>query len=130
MVLPGAQALLGFQFVAFFAAGFVELPRASRVVHFCALVLVALASILLIAPAAFHRIAEQGRPTLRFYRYASRMVQLSLIPLALGMTADFYVVATKVTGSVPDGAIAAAVLLLCAGGLWWGLPWVARTRSA
>ena len=34
MVLPGAQALLGFQFMSFFAAGFVELPRASRLIHF------------------------------------------------------------------------------------------------
>src|SRR5712692_7491508 len=60
MVLPGAQALLGFQFMSFFAAGFIELPRASRLIHFSGLLFVSLACILLIAPASFHRLAEQG----------------------------------------------------------------------
>jgi hypothetical protein len=128
MVLPGAQALLGFQFMAFFTAGFVELPRTSRVVHFSGLVLVSLTGILLIAPAAFHRLAEQGQPTARFYRYASGMVQASLVPLALGMGADVYVVVAKVSGSTVDGTIAAAALLLAVFGLWWGVPWFARTR--
>jgi uncharacterized protein DUF6328 len=39
MVLPGAQALLGFQFMSFFATGFVELPRTSRLIHFSGLLL-------------------------------------------------------------------------------------------
>jgi hypothetical protein len=128
MVLPGAQALLGFQFMSFFAAGFSELPRASRLIHFSGLLFVSLAGILLIAPAAFHRIAEQGQPTTRFYRYASGMVQASLVPLALGMSADVYVVVTKVSGSIAEGAVAAAALLLSVLGLWWWIPWFARTR--
>ncbi len=127
MVLPGAQALLGFQFMAFFASGFVELPRASRVVHFWGLVSVSLAGILLIAPAAFHRIAEHGESTARFYRYASGMVQASLVPLAMGMSADLYVVVAKGTGSAAIGVLTALSLLVVAGGLWWGLPWVSRT---
>jgi len=127
MVLPGAQALLGFQFLSFFAAGFIELPRTSRLIHFSGLLFVSLACILLIAPAAFHRIAEQGQPTTRFYHYASRMVQASLVPLALGMSADLYVVVAKVSGSMADGAVSAAALLLGVFGLWWCLPWFART---
>jgi Family of unknown function (DUF6328) len=127
MVLPGAQALLGFQFMSFFAAGFIDLPRASRLIHFSGLLFVSLASILLIAPAAFHRIAEQGQSTARFYRYASGMVQASLVPLALGMSADFYVVVAKVSGSIVDGAVSAAGLLLGVFGLWWCIPWFART---
>jgi hypothetical protein len=128
MVLPGAQALLGFQLMSFFATGFAELPRAARLIHFSALIFVSLASILLIAPAAFHRIAEHGRPTTRFYRYASGMVQVSLVPLALGMSADFYVVVAKVSDSVAAGAVAATALALAAAALWWGIPWLARTR--
>jgi hypothetical protein len=129
MVLPGAQALLGFQFMSFFAAGFIELPRASRLIHFSGLLFVSLASILLIAPAAFHRIAEQGESTTRFYRYASGMVQASLVPLALGMGADFYVVVAKVSGSIVDGAASAVVLLLAVFGLWWCVPWFARAEA-
>jgi hypothetical protein len=129
MVLPGAQALIGFQFMSFFASGFIELPRASRLIHFSGLLFVSLASILLIAPAAFHRIAEQGQSTTRFYRYASGMVQASLVPLALGMGADFYVIVAKVSGSIVDGAVSAAALLLGIFGLWWCVPWSARAEA-
>src|SRR5207253_1800016 len=60
LVLPGAQALLGFQLAVTLTRAFDELPFSSRLVHAAALVLVALAVILLMAPAAFHRIAFAG----------------------------------------------------------------------
>lgn len=126
MVLPGAQALLGFQFLWFFTDGFASLPRLSRTIQFGGLVSVAVAGMLLIAPAAFHRIAEDGQRTPRFYRYASGMVQASLAPLAMGIAADFFVVVRKVSGSNLDGALVSAVLLLAMLGLWWGVPWLAR----
>jgi hypothetical protein len=84
---------------------------------------------LLIAPAAFHRIAEDGQRTRRFYRYASGMVQASLLPLAVGIGADFYVVVAKVSGSVVDGAVASAAVFLAMVGLWWAVPWWARRTS-
>jgi hypothetical protein len=129
MVLPGAQALLGFQFLWVFTDGFADLPRASRVMHLASLLSVALAGILLIAPAAFHRIAEEGYRTRRFYRYASGMVQASLLPLAVGMSADFYVVVAKVSGSVRDGMVASAAVFGAMVGLWWAVPWCARRAS-
>jgi hypothetical protein len=129
MVLPGAQALLGFQFLWVFTEGFADLPRSSHVMHVTSLLSVALAGILLIAPAAFHRIAEDGRRTRRFYRYASGMVQASLLPLAVGISADFYVVVVKVSGSVRDGVFASAAVCLAMVGLWWVVPWWARRPS-
>jgi hypothetical protein len=131
MVLPGAQALLGFQFLWFFTEAFAALPRASRAIHLGSLASVALAGILLIAPAAFHRIAEQGQRTPRFYRYATGMVQAALLPLAVGMAADFYVVVAKVSDSVVGGVVASAAVVVAMFTLWWGIPWRARraTRS-
>jgi uncharacterized membrane protein len=129
MVLPGAQALLGFQFIAFFVAGFEELTPTARLIHLGALMLVSLATIMLIAPAAFDRLAERGRATRRFYRYASRMVQASLVPLALGMSGDFYVVVSKVTESSRDGELAAAAFLIGAFALWFCVPWIAGPSS-
>jgi hypothetical protein len=130
MVLPGAQALLGFQFLSVFTDGFAALPAASRVIHLTGLSAVALASLLLIAPAAFHRIAEGGRATQRFYRYASRMVQASLVPLAIGMSADFYVVVAKVSTSIWCGVAGSSALLVAMFVLWFGYPLLAaRQRS-
>jgi hypothetical protein len=129
MVLPGAQALLGFQFLWVFTEGFADLPRASRAMHVASLLSVALAGMLLIAPAAFHRIAEEGQRTRRFYRYASGMVQASLLPLAVGISADFYVVVAKIGGSVLDGVVASVAVFVAMVGLWWTIPWLARRAS-
>src|SRR5204863_9545103 len=48
-----------------------ELPKATQVVHVASLGLCTLSAILLITPAAFHRIVEKGEVTDRFQRFRS-----------------------------------------------------------
>jgi magnesium-transporting ATPase (P-type) len=60
VILPGAQALLGFQVVITFSDAFEKLPFASKVVHSIALAFITLTVIWLMAPAAFHRIVYAG----------------------------------------------------------------------
>lgn len=56
MVLPGIQALFGFQLVAVFSQGFSEkLTRPEQVVHFVAITLIAIAVAIIMTPAALHR---------------------------------------------------------------------------
>jgi hypothetical protein len=129
VVLPGAQALLGFQFASMLADGFDKLPPAMKWLHVASLSVVALATILLIAPAAWHRIVEQGEETERFHRIASRFVVAALIPLGLGLVGDFYLVVDKVTRSSAIAATMAAALALLFAGLWFGIGLV-RRRSA
>src|SRR5258707_15728848 len=74
MALPGAQAFLGFQFAIVFAEGFDLLPRSSQLVHFISLLSTTISIVLLIAPAAFHRLAERGRDTERFFKVAGRLL--------------------------------------------------------
>lgn len=128
MVLPGAQALLGFQFASFFAEAFLALPHTSQLIHLAALGCVALASVLLIAPAAYHRLAEHGDATPRFYQYASRLVQASLVPLGLGMATDLYVVVTNVFNSSNDGLLASAASVTAMFALWFAYPLAMRHR--
>jgi hypothetical protein len=61
VVLPGAQALFGFQLSIVLTRSFAELSAAARAIHAASLCLVALAIILLMAPAAYHRIAFVAR---------------------------------------------------------------------
>ena len=121
VVLPGAQALLGFQFITFLMEGFNLLPTASKYIHLASLAMVALSTILLITPAAYHRVVEEGENTAHFHRFASRMILMAMIPLALGVTGDFFVVVRKITGSVSLSAAAAGVMLLFFYGFWFGL---------
>ena len=68
VILPGAQALFGFQFSVVLTQAFAALPPSSKAVHFASLLAVAAAIILLIAPAAYHRIAAKGKAEERVLR--------------------------------------------------------------
>jgi hypothetical protein len=99
MALPGAQALLGFQFVVVMTGAFSRLPESLQHLHVAALLLTALTTVLLIAPAAYHRIADDGEFTEDALRFSSRVVVASLAPLALGLCGDLYVVTWMVAKS-------------------------------
>ncbi|HJR07355.1 MAG TPA: DUF6328 family protein [Pyrinomonadaceae bacterium] len=129
-ILPGAQALLGFQFVTILTDAFEKLPASSKYVHLASLSLVALSIILLMTPAAYHRIVERGELTEHFHRVASRILIVALVPLALGMNGSFYVVFRKTTNSVTASVIAAALGLLFFYGLWFGFTAYRRGQRA
>ena len=130
VVLPGAQAMLGFQFTAFLTDGFASLSEAAKLVHFASLCCVALSIILLMAPAAYHRIVARGEDQPDVERFGSAVMLASLVPLALGLTGDFYVTAEKLEYGGGAALAATVVALLIFLGFWFGYPVVARTVSA
>jgi hypothetical protein len=130
VVLPGAQALLGFQFVTTLMEAFEKLPQSSKYIHLASLLLVATSIVLLMTPAAYHRIVERGEETEHFHRFAGRMLVAAMVPLGLGLAGDFYIVARKIDGSAKSAAAAAVVSLLFFYGLWFGLTTYRRRRRA
>jgi hypothetical protein len=129
VLLPGAQALLGFQLAIVLMETFERLPEAAQVVHLVSLGFVALATIVLMAPAAYHRIVESGRDTERLHEFASRMLLLALGLLGPGFSGDLYVVLRR--AGHPQAAIPAAVAaLLVFYGAWFGaMLWLRRRRA-
>jgi uncharacterized membrane protein YqjE len=95
VVIPGAQALFGFQLAVMLTEAFGELAGSTKIVHAVALCCIVLAVILLMAPATFHRIAYGGDNTEAFYQLGSRLVVVAALPLALGIALDLYVAATR-----------------------------------
>ena len=128
-VLPGSQALLGFQFICVMTESFDKLPDALKYVHLASLGLVAVSIVLLMTPAAYHRIVERGEETEHFHRFSSRVLLASMIPLALGVTGSFYVVVRKVTHSGAFAAASAVALLLLFFGLWFGYTFYLRAQG-
>ena len=126
VVLPGAQALLGFQFATTLLEGFDKLPQALKWLHFASLGCIAITIILLITPAAWHRIVERGEENERMRRLASAMIVAALVPLALGLAGDFFVVVYKVTSSPAMAAALSGAALLLFAALWFGLPLARR----
>jgi hypothetical protein len=130
MVLPGVQALLGFQMTTSLMESFAKLPESSKEVHFAALVLIALSAIFLMTPSAYHRIVNEGENTEGFHRFAGRMLIASMISLPLGIGADVFVVIRKATESLAWAITAGSVSLLLAWALWFGLTFWRRAADA
>lgn len=122
VVLPGVQALLGFQLIVLLSKSFDKLPSEVRLVHLGALLAMALSMTLLIAPAAVHRLTFDGRDEPRMHTIGSWLVTLALIPLAAGLAADLFVAMSRLfDGSIaaPIVAVSAFTLLI---GLWYLVP--------
>jgi hypothetical protein len=130
VLLPGAQALLGFQLAVMLTDGFGALSFASRLVHALALGCIALAVILLMAPAAFHRISFGGENTEDFYHLGSGLVIAAAVPLAGGIVGDLYVAVAKAFDAPPAGVAAAVVAAVVLAGLWFVQPLLLRAGGA
>ena len=126
MVLPGIQAVFGFQLVVVFNNGFHELKPAEQLVHLGALFLVVIAIALIMTPASYHRIAEKGTVSRRFVEIASRLLALAMLPLMLGLSLDLFVVSRLILNNVTLSIGIAAVLVLVFFGLWYVFPWIER----
>src|SRR3954469_22497779 len=91
MVLPGVQALFGFQLIAVFNSTFRErLTSSEQILHLVAIGLVAMAIALVMAPAAYHRQTNPEEATERFIKLATYLLLGSMLPLVVGITLDFY----------------------------------------
>jgi hypothetical protein len=130
VVLPGVQALLGFQLVSVISQSFEKLPSSSKLVHALSLGCITVAVIFLIAPAAYHRIVFSGQDTEEVHRIGSWFVTCATIPLALGLAGNLYVALTEITASARLGALIAGLALVFLLGLWHVLPAVIRLRRS
>jgi hypothetical protein len=130
MVLPGVQALFGFQLVSVFSAGFAErLSPVEQRIHLLALALVAVAGALVMAPAAYHRQTRPREASARFLLVGSRFLLLAMIPLMAGIGLDFYLIARVILGTRSLSALLASLLVVLFAILWFGLPRFAATRA-
>ncbi|MCU1259848.1 MAG: putative rane protein [Bryobacterales bacterium] len=130
VIIPGNQALLGFQFTVILQRSFTDLPLWIKYVHLASLALIMVSTILLMTPAAFHRIAEHGEETERFYRVTHLLVLCSLPPLALGMCGDFFIVLFKITDSLATSLVAGGLMLCLFIGMWFGYTSWRRNRNS
>jgi hypothetical protein len=125
MVLPGVQALFGFQLVAVFDSRFEDLAGYVQRLHFASLTLIALAVGLVMAPAAYHRITGVRHVSVNFLAISSRFLLASMLALSIGISLDYYVVSWLMFGS-PMLALPAALLWATLTVLWFVFPYRRR----
>jgi Family of unknown function (DUF6328) len=122
VIIPGVQALLGFQLTVTLTQAFAQLAAGAKIAHACALCCIGLAVILLMAPASVHRIAFSGQDDPDFVKIGSRFVVAAPVPLAFGIALDAYVAAGRAFQSETAACTLAAVSLMALLGLWYAYP--------
>lgn len=129
MVLPGLQALFGFQLIAVFNSSFSEkLGAFEQRLHLVAIALVVVAIAMIMTPAAYHRQTSPRAVSAHWVMVSTRLLLVSMVPLAVAICIDFYIVAWLVTGRV-IAAVGASLLLAVFGFFWFVLPRVQRLRQ-
>jgi hypothetical protein len=130
MVLPGIQALFGFQLIAVFSPGFDQkLSLSEQRLHVFALALVAVAVAIVMTPAAYHRQTRPREITETFIILSTRLILWSMVPLAAGITID----CALIVGLVFDGVrvvILSTTIFAVFFILWFLLPRVSALQRA
>jgi len=123
MVLPGMQALFGFQLIAVFNSTFSEkLSSLEQKLHLLAIGLVVIAIALVMAPAAYHRQSGARRVTNDFVTTATRLLLLSMFPLMIAICLEFYLIARLVLHRPVISALLSFLLLIVFSVLWFVFP--------
>ena len=114
MLLPGIQALFGFQLIAVFNQTFAEkLTPIEQRIHLLAIALIVLTTMILIMPAAYHRQMEVQDVTEEFIHLASRLILISM---------EFYLI-SRIVLNDPSLALGfSIVMIVLFFALWFGLP--------
>ncbi len=130
MVLPGIQAIFGFQLIAVFNNGFSEkLSQHERCAHLASVGLIVLAIACLLAPAAYHRIAETRSISNTFVSLASWLLSFGLFFLMLGICVDFFLIARIILQTVIPAAVVTGSAVVLLGGMWFIFPLYRRFQN-
>jgi len=130
MVLPGVQALFGFQLIVVFNSTFRErLNSTEQIIHLVAIGLVAMSVALVMAPAAYHRQTNPEEATDSFIKLATYLLLASMLPLMVGISLDFYLIARLILENNIFSLVLSLALLIWFVTFWFLLPRLAGLRK-
>jgi hypothetical protein len=127
MVIPGIQALFGFQTMAVFNNRFEELPDVGKTAYLVALGFLVLALALMMTPPAYHRLVERGQVSRRMINLGSNLLTIAMAPLLLAFALDVYVVVLAALDSGRLGLICGAATVIVLTGAWYIFPVAKKT---
>ena len=126
VVLPGVQVLLAFLLTAPFQQRFAQLPGSLRNAYFASIACATVATALLIAPSAHHRLRWRAGEKDRLLRIANREAIWGTVFLAAAIVLAMYVV-TNVLFATWIAVLTAVVGVAVFVWLWYALPLVGRS---
>jgi hypothetical protein len=121
VAIPGIQILFGFLLIVPFSQRFADTTEFQKDLYFVVLLMTTIATALLIAPTALHRLLFHMEMKAVIVHDSNRLAIAGLLALALAMTGAVLLV-TDVLFGVAACAIATGATGFMFGALWVGLP--------
>ena len=121
----GVQVLFGFLLIVPFNKGWSDVSPFERDVYFVALICVAVAAVLLIAPMVHHRLLFREGEKSYLVRIGNRIAIVAMVFLSVGLIAILVLISSVVLGGAAPmivGILAAAAI----GWLWFGVALLKR----
>ena len=128
VALPGVQVLFAFLLAMPFTQRFEQLAARDKAVFFAGLLATLVASALLIAPSAHHRLRFREHDKEHLIRTANRLALFGMGFVAIAMACSVFVVAEFVYGG-RVGTIVAIGTAALFGWFWYALPLRRESRS-
>jgi Family of unknown function (DUF6328) len=127
VALPGVQILFAFLLTVPFAQGFEKLDSAQRDLYFGVLLSTVVATALLIAPSANHRVLFRMRDKENLVRITNRLTIMGLAVLSVSLTGAILLISDILFKS-PAPAIFTALTGLLFATLWGVIPAIRRIQ--
>jgi hypothetical protein len=122
-VLPGIQALFGFQLIVVFNPAFQEkLSLTERGLHLTAIVLIIIAIGMVMAPAAYHRQKDPQSVGEDFISIATRLLLYAMFPLMIALGLEFFLISRLITNNITLSILLTVLLVSLFSTLWFVLP--------
>jgi hypothetical protein len=127
VALPGVQVLFAFLLAVPFTQRFEGLTGVQEDVFFAAFLCTAVATALLIAPSAYHRLRWREHDKEQMLQISNRLAIAGTVFLAAAIIAVVYLVTDLIFG-LASTLVATLLATALFGWLWYGLPLVRRLR--
>jgi multisubunit Na+/H+ antiporter MnhG subunit len=126
MVLPGIQALFGFQLIAVFNDRFSQLTPDDKIVHLAAIFFTVAAVGFLMGPASYHRLTTPNSMPPELCTIGTRLVCVGMAALMLSISLDIYLVTKMILESVTAGIISGGIALTFFASVWYIFPLLSK----
>ena len=126
VALPGVQVLFGFLLVVQFSQGWSRVTETERRVFFATFITTAIATVLLIAPSAQHRILWRARDKEALLQRANALALAGTVFLAAAITGAVWVVTDVIYDQAPTALITAGTAGVFA---WFWFVWPLLRRA-
>ena len=126
MVLPGIQALFGFQLIAVFNDHFGNLASTDKFVHLAAIFFTVASVGLLMGPAAYHRVTSPNSMPPELCTIGTNLVCAGMATLMISISLDIYLVTEVIVENTVTSIISGATALAFFAVVWYIFPLMSR----